>query len=846
MRSAALRGAASLLALSGHLFTQTICPPGFSPGVFAAPGVSPGLVKAAAVFDDGTGPALFVGGGFTSAGSVATTGIAKWNGSVWSALAGGIGGPVVLTVGPSVAALAVFDAGAGPRLYAGGNFSTVGSVPAANITCWDGTAWTALGSGLNGQVDRLLVYDDGGGPLLYVGGGFSLAGSVSVNGWARWNGTAWSATPPGMLANGTGLIAVLDDGTGPVLHGTLWSSTNPPYFTLQVARWDGTSWLPLPGTICCGYGAWGGSAVEQILYFDDGGGPALHIGGNFLLAGGSTVNHVAKWTGTAWAPLGSGLTTQVSYPITSMLVFDDGSGPALYVAGGFYSAGGQPIGGIARWNGLTWSSVGGGLPLLRSLVTYPGPTGPVLHAGGDLGISRWNGSAWEVLSPGGGMNGRVDTLEALDSGSGPRLYAGGGFTSAGGVAASGIAGWDGSSWAPLGTGHGVGTAFAVFDDGGGPALHAAGSFGPANPMVVGVARWSGASWSVLGGGIGPGPGSPPPEVRALAVHDDGSGPALIAGGFFATAGGVPAAGIARWNGVAWTGMNGSFWAVDDLVTFNDGTGPALYAAGPGAVSRWNGLAWVGLPGPPPGAPLSLAVFDDGNGPALYAAGQDVRRWNGAAWTPLPGIASQIRDLAVFDDGRGPALHAAATLAQIGVIARWDGAQWTFLGPAQPPGPGNSMDVAALAVQDFGAGPALYCGGNFLMAGGVPSVHVARWGGYRPALRLTQPGGPGSAFFLGASGLNPGGEYFMLFSAELCSAGAGSGPWLGLCAANPSSLASQILFPIGTEPVHWLASGTSMGFGPYLLPPGTRAEAICIDVTAGVLGCLSPARRLTVR
>jgi hypothetical protein len=35
-------------------------------------------------------------------------------------------------------------------------------------------------------------------------------------------------------------------------------------------------------------------------------------------------------------------------------------------------------------------------------------------------------------------------------------------------------------------------------------------------------------------------------VNALTVFDDGSGPALVAGGQFTTAGGVPANRIAQW------------------------------------------------------------------------------------------------------------------------------------------------------------------------------------------------------------------------------------------------------------------------------------------------------------
>ena len=40
----------------------------------------------------------------------------------------------------------------GTNLYAGGYFTTAGGVPANYIAKWDGSAWSALGSGMNGYL----------------------------------------------------------------------------------------------------------------------------------------------------------------------------------------------------------------------------------------------------------------------------------------------------------------------------------------------------------------------------------------------------------------------------------------------------------------------------------------------------------------------------------------------------------------------------------------------------------------------------------------------------------------------------------------------------------------------
>ena len=70
-------------------------------------------------------------------------------------------------VNQEVLALAVYDDGSGPALYAGGGFSTAGGVVVHHIARWDGVRWSALGSGMNKSwVEALAVYDDGNGPAL--------------------------------------------------------------------------------------------------------------------------------------------------------------------------------------------------------------------------------------------------------------------------------------------------------------------------------------------------------------------------------------------------------------------------------------------------------------------------------------------------------------------------------------------------------------------------------------------------------------------------------------------------------------------------------------------------------
>src|SRR5260370_572219 len=89
-------------------------------------------------------------------------------------------------MGARVWALTAFDDGTGPALYAGGQFTTAGGVAANYVAKWDGSQWSALGSGTDAVVWALTVFDDGTGPALYAGGTFQRAGDMAVNHVAKW------------------------------------------------------------------------------------------------------------------------------------------------------------------------------------------------------------------------------------------------------------------------------------------------------------------------------------------------------------------------------------------------------------------------------------------------------------------------------------------------------------------------------------------------------------------------------------------------------------------------------------------------------------------------------------
>jgi predicted phage tail protein len=72
----------------------------------------------------------------------------------------------------------------GTSLYAGGWFTSAGGVTVNQIARWNGSAWSALGSGTDGAVNALAVM----GTSLYAGGWFSTVNdTLTAQRIARWD-----------------------------------------------------------------------------------------------------------------------------------------------------------------------------------------------------------------------------------------------------------------------------------------------------------------------------------------------------------------------------------------------------------------------------------------------------------------------------------------------------------------------------------------------------------------------------------------------------------------------------------------------------------------------------------
>lgn len=495
-----------------------------------------GWIESLATYDDGSGVKLYVAGNFDRFGSDEwCPGLVRWDGTTWERFT-----PTTGSWANGAFQIAVHDDGSGEKLYLS---AILAGTPCA---AWNGSTLVAVGSGMSGAVEQFCSTSSS--VLGRPAGLWALGrGPTQERGLFHWDGAAWtfSALPTLAPSTYTFDLGVFDDGSGAEMFvgGDFLFTT--PQRVQNIARWNGTSYEPIASSAATAVlahpGSSGANRVEGLGIHDFGSGPAVVAGGTFQRAGDATAARIARFDGTSWNSL-TGELLSSSVP-RKFLTF----GGALWVAGELYP-GGSGLEPFLRWNGAGYYQPNVSDGIGRGLATLDTGSGPVLFGLTERSLRRWNGTQMLELEF---FVGSVDlrALVAFDDGSGPALYVGGTFASLGGVATSGIARFDGSTWSAVGAGlAGTVEVLEVHDDGVGPRLIAGGTFTSSGGVpLANVARWNGANWTALGSGIGG-------TVLALASVDDGEGDGrvLVAGGAFATAGGVPAANIARWNGTSWS------------------------------------------------------------------------------------------------------------------------------------------------------------------------------------------------------------------------------------------------------------------------------------------------------
>jgi len=327
------------------------------------------------------------------------------------------------------------------------------------------------------------------------------------------------------------------------------------------------------------------------------------------------------------------------------------SGSNVYVGGYFTDLNGISAADyIAKWDGASWSALGGngvGNGSLNGPVLDVAVSGSDVYAAGIFAnvdpagavipeadfIARFDGSDWSALGSNGTGDGSLNNTVYAMAVNGSSVYAGGGFTDVDPVTGAAIpeadyiAKFDGTDWSALG-GDGVGngslnsTVLAIAVSG--SNVYAGGFFtnvdpvtGAAIPEADYIAKFDGSDWSALGSN---GELTPDGSLNSVVWDVAISGSNVYAGGSFTdvdpvTGAAIPEADyIAKFDGTDWSALGGN------------GTGDG---------SLNNAVFAIGVSGSNVYAGGSFTDVDPVTGAAIPEADK-IAKFNGTDWSALGG------------------------------------------------------------------------------------------------------------------------------------------------------------------------------------------------------------------
>jgi hypothetical protein len=320
---------------------------------------------------------VYVGGTFNNAGGKpAADRIAAWDGSTWSAL-----DPIS---NGSVHAIAVHDG----KVYAGGTFINAGGKANADfLAVWDGSGWepfcTASGPAFDANVEALQII----GNTLYVGGSFHDGADLQpADGIVACDLTTGAPSSPfDSEGDGTGSVyALAADDEGTLYAGGTFQNLDGDTHSDFISSLDEAGWHPLGSTTLTG--------IVRSLSAD---GTDVYVGVDQKnIVGITQADNIAKWNGSSYSALGSNtMGNDGWFPTTTFLYRITSAGGLLFATGSFQNANGDPLAdNVAYFDGTHWHHLG----------SDGAGNGPWLGDGLALAVFRH------------------------------QLYAGGGFTSAGG------------------------------------------------------------------------------------------------------------------------------------------------------------------------------------------------------------------------------------------------------------------------------------------------------------------------------------------------------------------------------------------------------------------------------
>ena len=329
----------------------------------------------------------------------------------------------------------------------------------------------------------------------------------------RANAQSISGLPPGVDPSPWVLFYDDDD-------SLLYAGGNFDFFTggipaNRISKWNGNGWDTLTS------GVNDGGTIRDIVSFKD----TIFVAGTYSEIGGIVSKGLAKWDGNFWNYVGD-FTTNQGYGSVFSLETHNGS---LYIGGGFTSLNGLPVNGLVRYDGVsffTYPILDPGSPTITSICFYNGELyvgGNFNPGGGKNDIAKWDGNSW--VSVGGGFSGGNTVVDDMVVYNG-ELYVSGHFLTLYGDPGNLIAKWDGTNWNSVGLGLDGGNCYdmEIFNN----ELYVGGSlFSAGGTPVNNIAKWDGNIWHNIGANFSH-------AVTCLETKD--SSTLIIGGGFLAVNG----------------------------------------------------------------------------------------------------------------------------------------------------------------------------------------------------------------------------------------------------------------------------------------------------------------------
>jgi hypothetical protein len=681
------------------------------------------------------GNEIYAGGEFEFAGGTQVYCIASWNGRSWKTLAGGVSGQFVGTPGSYVYSLAVL----GNDLYAGGSFISAGGVTVNGVARWNGTNWSAIGPPSSPGVDNIVQVLEVHNGQLYIGGHFTTAGGVQCNGVAKYNPSTNTFSPFGTGCIG-GVRAFAFDSIYVYVGGSIYEAGGLDYVQ-NIAVYDTLNnvWSRLGG----GYYSNGvnGSVTSIIIHQDTLFLGGTFTGGYRMNGTFQQSSYFIKWFLGEWLPFGNGFNGPVS---CIKNIGDDFYIGGSFSSANNVTAYKLCKWNVRNYSVTTIGDIDIDFPGLGTVFTILIDS-PKIHIGGnytavndgwhfnisrlDLTNSRWNGF-------GEGLEHNCFAIGITADGK-HEPYAGGYFSQAGGVSVNKIAHWSSNRWQKLNTGvDGFGRVYSlasVYN-----YIYLGGDFNSVNSITCnGIARWhkNTETWTALGSGFS---GGGYRQVNAILALGDSN---IYAGGDFTTSGGTTVNYIAKWNGTSWQALGTGVDGIVRAIAYCNGVvyvgGDFTTAGGVTAnyISKWDGTSWQpivvsGVNGVEYTV-YSLAVngndlyvggdfFTAGNISANHVAKYSTvtNTWtalgNGTSGNPYSGV---VYAMTYYNNN----LYVGGAFTQAGTVeanfcARWNGSSWEALGS------GTNNIVYTMASDGQGN---IFVGGLFTTAGNLSSYRFAQ-------------------------------------------------------------------------------------------------------------------------